>query len=54
MFSAGNINEKLRVGSFDCREQTVVDMFAGKQQGYSTTSVISTLFLSAFLARCPC
>ena len=30
MFSAGNITEKLRVAGFDCRGETVVDMFAGR------------------------
>ncbi|XP_076005208.1 tRNA wybutosine-synthesizing protein 2 homolog [Genypterus blacodes] len=29
MFSAGNITEKLRVAAFDCREETVVDLYAG-------------------------
>ncbi|XP_047307750.1 tRNA wybutosine-synthesizing protein 2/3/4 [Impatiens glandulifera] len=29
MFSWGNLSEKLRVGRFDCREETVVDLFAG-------------------------
>ncbi|KAK3605529.1 hypothetical protein CHS0354_013152 [Potamilus streckersoni] len=29
MFSAGNITEKLRIASFDCRGQTVVDLYAG-------------------------
>ncbi|XP_070769814.1 tRNA wybutosine-synthesizing protein 2 homolog [Enoplosus armatus] len=29
MFSAGNITEKLRVAGFDCRGETVVDLFAG-------------------------
>ena len=29
MFSAGNISEKLRVSKFDCRGETVVDLFAG-------------------------
>lgn len=29
MFSAGNITEKIRVGNFDCRGQTVVDLYAG-------------------------
>lgn len=29
MFSAGNISEKLRVASFDCSGETVVDMYAG-------------------------
>ena len=30
MFSAGNITEKLRIASFDCSNETVVDMFAGE------------------------
>ncbi|KAF7651119.1 hypothetical protein LDENG_00115950 [Lucifuga dentata] len=29
MFSAGNITEKLRVSAFDCRDETVVDLYAG-------------------------
>ncbi|XP_023653623.1 tRNA wybutosine-synthesizing protein 2 homolog [Paramormyrops kingsleyae] len=29
MFSAGNITEKLRIASFDCRGETVVDLYAG-------------------------
>ena len=29
MFSAGNVTEKIRVANFDCRGQTVVDLFAG-------------------------
>ncbi|XP_072251527.1 tRNA wybutosine-synthesizing protein 2 homolog [Leuresthes tenuis] len=29
MFSAGNITEKLRVAAFDCRGETVVDLYAG-------------------------
>ncbi|XP_061899983.1 tRNA wybutosine-synthesizing protein 2 homolog isoform X2 [Entelurus aequoreus] len=29
MFSAGNISEKLRVAGFDCRGETVVDLYAG-------------------------
>lgn len=29
MFSSGNITEKLRVGGFDCRGETVVDLYAG-------------------------
>ena len=29
MFSAGNITEKLRVASFDCRGEVVVDLYAG-------------------------
>jgi len=30
MFSAGNITEKLRVASFDCRREVVVDLYAGR------------------------
>lgn len=30
MFSAGNITEKLRVSQFDCRVETVVDLYAGE------------------------
>ncbi len=29
MFSVGNITEKIRIAKFDCRGQTVVDLFAG-------------------------
>jgi tRNA wybutosine-synthesizing protein 2 len=29
MFSSGNIDEKRRMGELDCRDETVVDMFAG-------------------------
>lgn len=29
MFSSGNITEKLRVAGFDCRGETVVDLYAG-------------------------
>ncbi|KAK6298374.1 hypothetical protein J4Q44_G00314290 [Coregonus suidteri] len=29
MFSAGNITEKLRVASFNCSGETVVDLYAG-------------------------
>lgn len=29
MFSSGNITEKLRLASFDCRGETVVDLYAG-------------------------
>uniref|UniRef100_A0A672MWW4 tRNA wybutosine-synthesizing protein 2 homolog n=1 Tax=Sinocyclocheilus grahami TaxID=75366 RepID=A0A672MWW4_SINGR len=29
MFSSGNITEKLRIASFDCRGETVVDLYAG-------------------------
>jgi len=30
MFSCGNITEKLRVASFDCSQEVVVDLYAGK------------------------
>jgi hypothetical protein len=29
MFSWGNITEKLRIASFDCSNEVVVDLFAG-------------------------
>lgn len=29
MFSWGNLSEKLRMGSLDCRDEIVVDLFAG-------------------------
>ena len=29
MFCPGNITEKIRVAGFDCRGETVVDLFAG-------------------------
>lgn len=29
MFSSGNITEKLRISQFDCRSESVVDLFAG-------------------------
>ena len=29
MFSWGNITEKLRIASFDCSNETVLDLFAG-------------------------
>jgi tRNA G37 N-methylase Trm5 len=29
MFSWGNITEKLRIASFDCSNEIVVDLFAG-------------------------
>lgn len=29
MFSAGNITEKIRIGHFDCKGQTIVDLYAG-------------------------
>ena len=29
MFSWGNITEKLRIASFDCSNETVIDLFAG-------------------------
>ncbi len=30
MHSAGNITEKVRVSKFNCQNETVVDLFAGK------------------------
>ena len=32
MFSSGNISEKLRVASFDCTGEVVVDLYAGKNK----------------------
>lgn len=32
LFSIGNVNEKIRVGRLDCRNQTVVDLFAGSNR----------------------
>ena len=29
MFSKGNVTEKMRVAQFDCRDEVVVDLFAG-------------------------
>lgn len=29
MFSFGNVTEKLRIAGFDCRGETVVDLYAG-------------------------
>jgi len=29
MFSAGNITEKLRIASFNCHGEVVVDLYAG-------------------------
>lgn len=29
MFSSGNRSEKLRMGKLDCRDEVVVDLFAG-------------------------
>jgi len=29
MFSPGNITEKLRIATFDCRREVVVDLYAG-------------------------
>jgi tRNA G37 N-methylase Trm5 len=29
MFKIGNVAEKTRVAQFDCRHETVVDLFAG-------------------------
>lgn len=41
MFSWGNLSEKLRMAHLDCRDQVVVDLFAGI--GY---------FVLPFLVRC--
>lgn len=30
MFSWGNITEKLRIADFDCSNEVVVDLYAGK------------------------
>ena len=38
MFSVGNITEKQRVGKFNCKGQTIVDLFAGI--GYFTLSYL--------------
>lgn len=35
MFSAGNITEKLRVAGFDCKGETVVDLYAGVKAVYT-------------------
>lgn len=29
MFSWGNLSEKLRMGALDCKEEVIVDLFAG-------------------------
>ena len=29
MFSFGNLSEKLRMGNLDCRDEVIVDLFAG-------------------------
>jgi len=29
MFSTGNITEKLRIATFDCHQEVVVDLYAG-------------------------
>ena len=31
MFSSGNITEKIRVSKFNCKEEIVVDLYAGAQ-----------------------
>ena len=40
MFSAGNITEKLRVASFDCRGEVVVDLYAGMISSDSVVMVM--------------
>lgn len=47
MFSFGNITEKLRIAGFDCRGETVVDLYAGVDTSYIVGFVItlaSTLY----------
>ncbi len=39
MFSSGNITEKLRVASFDCSGETVVDLYAGKSNAVCTIGI---------------
>ena len=34
MFSFGNITEKLRIASFNCTGETVVDLYAGVYCGF--------------------
>jgi len=41
MFSAGNITEKLRIASFDCRGEDVVDLYAGM---INFNSMVITVF----------
>jgi len=40
MFSAGNISEKLRVASFDCRREVVVDLYAGMINFVSARTIV--------------
>lgn len=40
MFSFGNITEKLRVARFDCRGDTVVDLYAGVDTFYILVFII--------------
>ncbi len=48
MFSSGNIDEKLRMASLDCRGETVVDMFAGI--GYFTLPLAVHAHASTIIA----
>lgn len=40
MFSSGNITEKLRVARFNCKGETVVDLYAGKK--FSKTCLLQS------------
>ena len=40
MFSAGNITEKLRIASFDCRGEVIVDLYAGMINSNSMAVVV--------------
>lgn len=41
MFSFGNITEKLRIASFNCRSETVVDLYAGNfSKGLKNVSMV--------------
>lgn len=46
MFSAGNITEKLRVAGFDCRGETVVDLYAGSK---TVSHFLNALFVVAVI-----
>lgn len=53
MFSAGNITEKLRIASFDCRGETVVDLYAGRKI-VSVHSDHNSIFLYIFILTLKC